>query len=154
MSSERFRYALDALLRRRRSDWKTAKMEETQASRVVERRDEEVGQARHGVAETEELLRETRRGGAAIDPARWHLLSGYLSLQRKSLEDRQRALTRAQEVHERIRSGLETISRGIKSLEKHRDHREADHKIEQGNREQKRVDELWLLRRRRNENRK
>lgn len=151
MSSERFRYALEALLRRRRADWKTVKMEEAQAGSIVDRRNDEVDQAKGGVAETEQLLRQERRDGAAIDPRREHLLGGYLSLQRKGLEDSQRALKSARDMHERIRTNLEGISRGIKSLEKHREGREIEHKFEQGNREQKRVDELWLLRRRRND---
>ncbi len=151
MSSERFRYALEALLRRRRSDWKTVKMEETTASKVVDDRNSEVDQARGIVEETEQSLRHARRDGVEIDPNRQHLLAGYLSLQREVLGQRQHALGQAREMHERIRTSLEGVTKGIKSLEKHREQREADHNVQQGAAEQKRVDELWLLRRRRKE---
>jgi hypothetical protein len=145
MAAARFRYTLDALLRKRRSDWKTLKQEEVQAGRVVDSRQVEAQRARGTVAQAERLLRAGRRDGATIDPARQLRLSGYLAQQRAALADRERALAQAREVRERIRANLEGVARGIMSLEKQRAAREADYRREQGYVEQRRADELWLL---------
>jgi hypothetical protein len=83
--------------------------------------------------------------------ARQEMLSKYLSQQRSELEQRYQALQQAKQVHERVAKNLEGIGRGIKSLEKHRGGKEVDHRFEQGKLEQKQIDELWLLRQRKNE---
>ncbi|HXF88970.1 MAG TPA: hypothetical protein VNK48_11510 [Xanthobacteraceae bacterium] len=145
MTTRRFRYALEALLRKRRSDWRTVKGEEMAAGRVVDDRRAEVDRAQGGVAGTEQLLRQARRGGSAIDPEQQHLLGNYLAHQRLVLAERCAALARAREVRERISANLADISRGIKSLEKHRARREADHRAAEGRREEHVLDELWLL---------
>ncbi|MFL6180642.1 MAG: hypothetical protein ACJ74E_12485 [Actinomycetes bacterium] len=146
MKQAPFRYTFDALLRKRRSDWRTVKLEEITAARVVEHRDAEVTQTRDQVRETEYLLRQARRDGEPVDVFRERVLAAYLHHQRGMLVQRQQALEQARDVHERVRSNLEGIARGIKSLEKHRTQREADHRLLQQSIEQNRIDELWLLR--------
>lgn len=146
--SKRFRYPLDALLRKRRADWKTVKAEEATASQVVNRQNDEVRDAASSVSSVESTLRESFQSGMRIDPLQQELLSGYLSQQRSALKQKQQALTKAQEVHQQVATSLEGIGRGIKSLEKHREGRETGHRLEQHSLEQKQVDELWLLRQR------
>lgn len=146
MKQAPFRYAFDALLRKRRSDWRTVKLEEITAARVLEHRDAEVTQTRDQVRETESLLRQARRDGEPVDVLRERLLAAYLHHQRGMLVQRQHVFEQARDVHERVRSNLEGIARGIKSLEKHRMRREAEHRLLQQNIEQNRIDELWLLR--------
>lgn len=148
MSARRFRYPLEALLKKKRSDWKTVKVEEVTASRVVDNRRADVDQARDGIDEVEQLLRHARRDGTGIDVVQQHLLGNYLTYQRSVLVRRQQALQQAREVHGRIRSNLDGVARGIKSLEKHRVGREAEHRTAQRQLEQKNLDELWLLGRR------
>ena len=92
MAESRFRYVLDALLRKRRSDWKTVKLEEATAAHVVERRDAEVHEVHGSVNTTEQLLRQGRRDGEAIDPLRQHILAAYLAQQRGMLTERRQAL--------------------------------------------------------------
>lgn len=150
MSPSRFRYALDGLLRKRRADWKTVKMEETTIAQVVEQRVADANDAHRTVRETEQLLRQGRGDGETIDPLRQHIFASYLTEQRGVLGQRQQALKQARDVHEQIRSNLERIARGIRSLEKHRAQREADHRLLQEGIEQNRADELWLLQRRSN----
>jgi len=141
-----FRYPLDALLRKRRSDWKTVKVEETTAGQVVDGKNAETAEAKGSVAGTEDMLRESCRDGMRIDPLRHHLLSNYLSQQRTVLKQKHQALVKAREVHERVLVNLEGIGRGIKSLEKHREGKEEEHKFERKGLEQRQTDELWLLR--------
>jgi flagellar biosynthesis chaperone FliJ len=145
MSGKRFRYPLDALLRKRRADWKTVKTEEMTASRVVERHNQEVGAVKNSIDDVERTLRDSYQEGVPIDLSRQQLLSNYLSQQRHVLEQRQKALHKAKEVYQQVVNSLEGIGRGIKSLEKHRVGKEADHKVEQYSHEQKQLDELWLL---------
>lgn len=122
------------------------KLEEVAAARVVDSRHAEAEQARGSMKETEQQLRHAQRDGMHIDLLQHHLLSGYLRHQRGVLHERELALNRAHALHERVRSNLDGIARGIKSLEKHRTGREAEHRLEQSSREQKGVDELWLFR--------
>ena len=145
MATTRFRYPLDALLRKRQSDWKSVKLEEVTAGRLVETRGTAVDQARGTLEGAEQLLRSARGAGTPIDPAQQLSLGNYLVHQRAALHEHRQALRQAQDLRERVRSNLDGISRGIKSLEKHRAARETNHRLEQDNLEQKRLDEIWLL---------
>lgn len=145
MTEKRFHYSLEALLRKRRSDWKTVKVEEATAGKVVDKKNEEVTAAKDVVDGAEQLLRDSCQSGKPIDPQRHYLLSSYLSQQRKELTQKQQALAKAREVHEKVAENLSGIGRGIKSLEKHRTGKEEQHKFELSLLEQKLTDELWLL---------
>ena len=146
MSKNRFHYSLEALLRKRRSDWKTVKVEETTAGEVVDRKTAEVTNTKDVVEGAEQLLRDACRDGMQIDPHRHHLLTNYLVQQRTVLKQKQQALVKAREVHDQVTENLVGIGRGIKSLEKHRTGKEEQHKFELNLQEQKVTDELWLLR--------
>jgi len=146
MAQKPFRYSLEALLRKRQFDWKAVKLEETTAERAVSHGAVRVEEARGTIEQAEELLREARRDGTPIDATRQELLLNYLGQQRLELQERQQRLQRSRDVHTQIQSNLDGIGRGIKSLEKHRAGRQAEHALTQYGIEQRGVDELWLLR--------
>lgn len=148
-----FRYPLEPLIRKKRSDWQAVKIEEVTAGTLVDRRKTEVSKVRDDIDDAEQTLRQSWRNGMSIDPLQQQLMTTYLLQQRHLLKRHEGALEKARETHNRVLSSLETIGRGIKSLEKHRAGKEEVHQVEQSRREESAVDELWLLGQHENEQR-
>jgi hypothetical protein len=149
--SSTFAYQLESLLKKRLLDQDVARAEEAAARELMEAHRTEAGLIEKTIDVTEQELRGQYTRGRELDLEQQQLLLTYLTHQRKELEKKRAKLAHAVTVHEDTARNLEAACCSVKTLEKHKEGRHAEFFSEWRRAEQKRVDELWLMREHRGE---
>ncbi|GEM_PF-3489563 len=143
---DRFEYQLESLLKKRLMEQDVARAEEATAHALVDTRRAEAEAIEKIIGTTEQDLREQYAHGSELDTEKQALLLTYLAYQRKQLEKKRSAVDAAVTAHEETMRHLEAARCSVKMLEKHREGRRTQFSLEWQRAEQKRVDELWLMR--------
>lgn len=144
----RFRYALETLLKQRRSEQDASAARERSAQRALEGHVEDARRAQDALAGIEGALREARCAGAPIDARQHEAAALYLARMREALRVKARQTEKAQELHEQTREQLLRSVQSVRALERHRDNRRREHQRERASLAEQKQDELWLTGRR------
>ena len=96
----RFRYALETLLKQRRSEQDASAARERSARGVLEGHVEDTRRAQDALAGIEGALRKARLAGAPIDARQYEAAALYLVRMREALRIKARQTEKAQELHE------------------------------------------------------
>jgi hypothetical protein len=146
-SGRRFKYQLQALLKKRRSELDTVIAEEAAAIQALDGLNKQRADIEHAIARAEEEMRAASRPGCAIDQEQFDLARKYLRQKREEFERKAKEVQKAEKVCEQLRRQKNAIRQGIKTLERHRETKRAEREVELRRSEQRGLDELWLLRR-------
>jgi flagellar export protein FliJ len=142
----RFHYRMEPVLSIRRWDMDAAKAEEVRAGRVLNDRSEEARQLGESIATLEASLREAFQQGASID-MNWHQrFVAFLASRRQDFKEKLDELRTAQLVYDEMRLALSKAKKNLMVLEKHKEGKQEANVLEEVRQEQKRMDDLWLLR--------
>ncbi len=144
--TDRFEYQLESLLKKRLLEQDAARAEETAAREIVDVRRKAAEAVSKTIDVTEQELRKQYAHGSALDPEEQRRLMTYLTHQRKELDKKRSEVEQAVKMHEDMLRNLEAARCSVKTLEKHREGRRTEFSLEWQRAEQKRVDELWLMR--------
>jgi len=144
----RFRYALETLLKQRRSEQDASAARERSARGVLEGHVEDTRRAQDALAGIEGALRKARLAGAPIDARQYEAAALYLVRMREALRIKARQTEKAQELHEQTREQLLRSVQSVRALERHRDNRRREHQRERASLAEQKQDELWLTGRR------
>jgi chromosome segregation ATPase len=123
MGGGKFRYSLNALLRKRRSEFDTVMAELAEASAQRERRRQELGRDRASLQGLEDLQRTLCRQGHVIDVdarMRVHLCIHAAVVQ---VNERIKELERADARFETLLGRVSAARQAVRALEDHRDSR-------------------------------
>ena len=148
MAAGRFRYALEPLLKKRRSERDASAAQERSARGLLKAHTEQARAAALALSGVESALRESLQAGASIDPRRQEALSGYLAVARDALRAKSGHAAKAGELHEQTQRALLRALQEARALELHRENRQREHRRERRQLAEHKQDELWLTRRR------
>ena len=146
-SGRRFKYQLEALLKKRRSELDAAIAEEAAAVQALEGMKKQRAQIEDSIARTEEEMRAASSPGRPIEQEKLDLARKYLRQKREELERKEQEVQKAEKLCEQLRQQKNTIRQSIKTLERHREAKRTEREFELRRAEQRGLDELWLLRR-------
>jgi hypothetical protein len=142
----RFRYALETLLKQRRSEQDASAARERSARGVLEGHVEDTRRAQDALAGIEGALRKARLAGAPIDARQYEAAALYLVRMREALRIKARQTEKAQELHEQTREQLFALgavgARARAAPLTNRPPRE--HQRERASLAEQKQDELWL----------
>jgi flagellar biosynthesis chaperone FliJ len=144
--TRRFRYPLEAVLQSRRLDLGWARVEESNARRVVAEHQERAAAIRKAIAALEHEIRGMLQAGRALDLQQQEVHVRYLAASREQLAAKVSELTRARSVHEQTQRSVLAQSQKLQALERHREEGMQRHNREAAKAEEKAQDELWLTR--------
>jgi flagellar export protein FliJ len=138
-------YTLKGLLTMRRGDLDLSRVETTKARDVLDQAAEDARRIGLTISEIEEELRAVCETGATIDPGRHAALSGFLKDRRQAMLKQMTELRNAEQLYEQSRNRLHRVKQGVMVLEKHKETKQQESEIEASRREQKLMDDMWLL---------
>jgi flagellar export protein FliJ len=145
MSASGFHYSLQALLRMRDAELGGARDALTSARRQVEERARKLRDQLDRVVLLEQQGRQLAAPGASIDPDAAQRVQRYLALEQIEARKRQIETDEARQGETQALGRWRAAHQAVRILERHRDAMAATFEIEQTRREQRRVDELYLL---------
>lgn len=148
MSASGFNYSLQALLRMRDAELGGARDALTAARRQAEERASKLRDQLARVLHLEQQSRKLVAPGANIDLDAAQRVQRYLALEQVDARQRQLESDEAKQGETQALERWRVARQAVRILERHRDATAAAFEIEQARREQRRVDELYLLNRR------
>jgi flagellar export protein FliJ len=148
-NASRFNYSLQALLRMRDAELGSARDELSTAQRQVEERARQLRDQLDRVLQLEQHGRKLVAPGASIDLEATQRVQRYLALEQLEARKRQIESDQAKQGQMQALERWRVARQAVRILERHRDTLAASFQIEQTRREQRRVDELYLLSRQR-----
>jgi len=148
MSASGFNYSLRALLRMRDAELSGARDQLTAARRQVEERARKLRDQLDRVLQLEQQGRKLVAPGASIDLDAAQRVQRYLALEQGEARKRQIETDEARRGETQALGRWSTARQAVRILERHRDTMALTFEMEQARREQRRVDELYLLSRR------
>ncbi len=145
MSAPGFNYSLQALLRMRDAELSGARDALTGARRQVEEHARRLREQLDGVILLEQQVRKLIAPGASIDPEAAQRVQRYLALEQIEARKRQVETDEARQSETQALGRWRAAHQAVRILERHRESMAATFEIEQTRREQRSVDELYLL---------
>lgn len=144
--SKPFHYSLEALLRKRNWDLQALSLEVQQALVYKEHQQRICEDMRLKILGGEDALREHHAMNMEIQPEQYNALLMFISDLRDALVVAEGRLREAADKHSELFDKLVVSKQSIKSLERHKELRRLDHRVEEQREEIRDSDELWLLR--------
>lgn len=141
-----FRYSLEALLKKRSWDLESVRLEEVEAREAREKQQARYDTQAARVMATEEELRGRNAPDSAIDAERYQALMVFLGDARRVLSEEQTLVDAAEAQHAEVLERLHFAKRSLRALERHRDRKEEEFRLEEDRKGIRESDELWLLR--------
>lgn len=148
---KQFRYRMEPLLKARQWDLDIAKADEIRARAVVKERAEASERIGRAIVEIEIAIRQASTAGANIDADHHQRLTILLKMRRAEHRERLAELQQAEKMHDQSRRHVQRVKQGVLTLEKHKEGQKSERDQDVFRHEQKQMDDLWLLRKRRNE---
>jgi flagellar export protein FliJ len=145
MSASGFNYSLQALLRMRDAELGGARDGLAAARRQVEERARKLRDQLDRVLQLEQQGRELVTPGTSINPDATQRVLRYLALERVEARKRQSEADEAKQGETQALERWRVARQAVRILERHRDALASTFEIDQARREQRRVDELYLL---------
>lgn len=145
MSASGFNYSLQALLRMRDAELDGARDALIAAKRQVEERVRRLREQLNRVVLLEQQGRKLIVPGASLDPEAAQRVQRYLALEQTEARKRQVETDEARQGETQALGRWRAAHQAVQILERHRDAMASTFEIEQTRREQRSVDELYLL---------
>lgn len=142
-----FRYSLEALLRKRNWDLDALRQEERETYALVESQFAICEELQAQKRDVEAEIRASSARHSDIQPEMYTALRTFLTEKREALSVANTRLDEVKETHAEIMERVLAAKQSVRTLERHRDTKEAEYRIEQERAVIKQSDELWLLRR-------
>lgn len=142
----KFRYSLDALLKKRRWELDSLRAEEQAARGVREQHQAECAVLTDTISAVEAELRSEQAPDRPIRPELYQVLGGFLRHKRESLTEAQERLASAEREHEDAVNRVVAMKQSLRALERHREAKENEFRTEQDREAIRASDELWILR--------
>jgi flagellar biosynthesis chaperone FliJ len=144
-SGARFRYPLRPLLDLRHWQLDALKIEMSAATKVLQERQQAVGQVREAVRFSLQAMADTRQDGATLDPQAEGRTRRYIERLDVQLQEKMSELDEARRLHDAVSINLRHVLQAANGLERHRDKLHQAHRAAQEIAASKEADDVWLM---------